>query len=146
MFEVDFLADTWRWWGSMGAALAIWPVARWVWTFDPDTTPYFTDTVRWILGLGLLGMLLAVLVAGAIIPWASEGRVAGFTRDSLLFRQGMAFSWLMWGTGAWITAIGFAAQRRPMILASVLWWWAVFFALRETMGAMLTTEALVRLL
>lgn len=134
---IDFLADTWRWWGSMGAALAIWPVARWLWTFDPQTTPYFTDRARWILGLGLLAALVATLIAGAIIPWASDGRIDGFTRESPLYRHGMALAWLMWGSCAWITAIGFAARREPMLLCSVLWWWAVFVALRETAGAML---------
>ena len=72
-----------------------------------------------------------------LIPWASDGRIDGFTRDSLLYRHGMALAWLFWGSCAWISAVGFAANRAPMIFASVLWWWAVFFALRETSGAML---------
>lgn len=134
---IDNLADTWRWWGAMGAALAIYPVGKWLVTFNPKTTPYFTDTARWILGLGLLASLLAILIAGALIPWASDGRIDGFTRDSLLYRHGMALAWLFWGSCAWISAVGFAANRAPMIFASVLWWWAVFFALRETSGAML---------
>lgn len=85
---IDFLADTWRWWGAMGAALAIWPVGRWLYTFDPQTTPHFSDTVRWILGLGLLAALVATLVAGAIIPLASDGRIEGFTHESPAFRGG----------------------------------------------------------
>jgi hypothetical protein len=134
---IDFLADTWRWWGAMGAALAIWPVGRWLYTFDPQTTPYFSDTVRWILGLGLLAALVATLVAGAIIPLASDGRIEGFTHESPAFRGGMAFSWLMWGCCAWISAVGFAPRRIAMITASVLWWWAVWFALPQTAGALL---------
>ena len=136
-FDLDALANTWRWWGAMGAALAIWPVSKWLWTFDPKTTPYFSDTVRWVLGLGLLFALFGTLVAGAIIPWASDGRLSWFTQESRAFRGGMAFAWLMWGSCAWITAVGFARSRKAMLLSAGLWWWAVYFALRETAGAML---------
>lgn len=135
--DLDSVSHSWRWWAAMGSALAIWPVGKWLATFDPKTTPYFSDTVRWVLGLGLLWALLATLVAGAIIPWASDGRIAGFTQESRAFRGGMAAAWLMWGLCAWITAIGFAKNRRAMMASAVLWWWAVWFALRETAGAML---------
>ena len=121
----------------MGAFLAIWPVAKWLITFDPKTTPYFSDTVRWIMGLGLLMALVATLIAGAIIPWASDGRISGFTQESQLFKQGMATAWLFWGSCAWTIAVGFARKRLPMMFAAVLWWWAVFFAVRHTAGAML---------
>ena len=135
--NVDMLADTWRWWAAMGALLAVWPVGKWLYTFDPHTTPYLSDTVRWFLGLGLLLALLAILIAGAVIPGAGDGRIAGFDRDSLLFRQAMATAWLFWGGCAWITAIGFARRRGPMMLSCVIWWWAVWFALQETVGAQL---------
>ena len=133
---IDFLADTWRWWAAMGAMLAVWPVAKWLYTFNTET-PYFSDTVRWILGLGLLMALVAILIAGAVIPWASDGRIEGFTQDSVLFRFSMATAWFFWGACAWITAIGFARKRWPMIFSCFVWWWAVWFALQETAGAML---------
>ena len=66
MPTIDALADTWRWWAAMGALLAVWPVGKWVWTFDPHNTPYFSDTVRWILGLGLLMASSKLLVWGAV--------------------------------------------------------------------------------
>ncbi|MBS67291.1 MAG: hypothetical protein Tp170SUR191951_90 [Prokaryotic dsDNA virus sp.] len=134
---IAYLADSWRWWGSMGAALAIWPVGRWVMTFDPATTPYFSDTARWFLGLGLLCALMAILIAGAIIPWTVDNRIAGFNQESPLFKHGMAASWLMWGSCAWISAAGFAKRRLPILFAAVLWWWACYFALDQTAGAML---------
>ena len=112
--DLDSVSHSWRWWAAMGSALAIWPVGKWLATFDPKTTPYFSDTVRWV-----------------------DGRIAGFTQESRAFRGGMAAAWLMWGLCAWITAIGFAKNRRAMMASAVLWWWAVWFALRETAGAML---------
>lgn len=134
---IEQLTDTWRWWAAMGALLAMWPVAKWLYTFDPATTPDFSDTLRWILGLGLLMALIAILIAGAVIPWASDGRIAGFGPDSPIFRQAIASAWLFWGLCAWTTAVGFARRRWPMIAASVLWWWAMWFVLRETAGAQL---------
>jgi len=49
----------------------------------------------------------------------------------------MAASWLMWGSCAWISAAGFAKRRLPILFAAVLWWWACYFALDQTAGAML---------
>lgn len=134
---IDMLADTWRWWAAMGALLAVWPVGKWVLTFDPSSTPHSGDTLRWLLGIALLMALFAILLAGAVIPWASDGRIADFDRNSLVYRQTIAIAWLLWGACAWVTAVAFARRRWPMVLSSILWWVAVWFAVHETAGAQL---------
>ena len=153
MPDIDSLSDSWRWWGSMGAFLAVWPVGWWIagvvalmiadWRGPreqyvmPEDDLRFSDAARVILGIGLFMALLGVLIAGAIIPWANDHRLAGFTRESVWFQRGMGAAWLFWGSCAWISAIGFARRRWQMITACVLWWFAVWFALRETAGLML---------
>lgn len=134
---IDTLAHTWRWWGSMGAAIGAALLGRWLVTFRPQEAPHFPNVARWGLGAGLLCALLAIFIAGAIIPLASDGRIEGFTRESMPFRSGMALAWLLWGCCAWLTAIFFSPMRWKMVAASVCWWFAMLIALRETAGAML---------
>lgn len=136
----DHLADTWRWWASMGALLALPPSTRFWWAYVRHNVAEHEDLRTWtriILGAGAIMLLLATLLMGAIIPWANDGRIEGFTRDSLLYRQSVAIGWLLWGGGCWATAIAFARHRLPMVLASILWWWAMLFTVRLTYGAFL---------
>lgn len=131
------LADTWRWWGSMGAGLAIYLIRRWAKGFRDGQTPLFPAGWRKALAYLCICALSAILIAGAIIPLANGSRLALFNSESPLFLGGMAVAWLLWGVFAWGMALAFAESRRAMLAVCVFWWWAMAFALDATKGMML---------
>lgn len=133
MIWVDTLTDTFRWWGATGALLAIIAIGHW-----------------WKNGLGMLDMgerrlaavtmffgMVAILLAGTIIPWASDGRVAGFTQDSPLYLKVMMMAWLFWAASAWAASIALAEKKALMILGSLSWFAVTLIAANETVGASL---------
>ena len=133
---IDHLTDTWRWWASGGAAVGIAPLAIWVWAMTHQhRIPNANKTARAVGGLAMMAFLLAILIAGAIIPLANEGRLEGFNQQSPSFRQSMALVWLMFGAGTWGVAISFSRSPKMMAVVCVAWWWAMAFATIATVGA-----------
>lgn len=136
---VDYLADSWRLWAVMGAALALLPTGRWIARFlhRQDDFDQFKPLARLFLAIALATGLLAIVAAGAIIPLATDGRLADLTRESAIYRGSIASAWLLWGVMGWSAAIAFAAHRWRIAGASVVWWMACYVASGLSMGAML---------
>lgn len=139
MFEIDFLADTWRWWAAMGSLMGIAPVSLWIARFVRTRAAVqpFSVWTRFFLAMALLFGLVANLVAGAIIPLANEGRVSGFDQSHPLFDLSLGLAWFFWGLLSWSIAIAFAKSPWRMAGASIAWWAAVYVAADLTIGAQL---------
>lgn len=160
---IDQLANATRWWASMGAFLALPPATRFwlgyvartlnerqaqaaqrylpraVWKqIEARRTGHCGNGAhpwtRIILGGAAIVLMGATLLMGAIIPWAHDGRVSWFTRDSALYTHALTVGWLLWGLGCWATAVAFSRQYLPMVVSAVVWWWAMLFAASATRG------------
>lgn len=136
---VEPLADTWRWWASMGTFLAFWPsLSRFNKFVNNEPEPdELAVLARALLNLAMLSILLATFIMGAVIPAANDGRFEDFTSESALYKQSVALGWLLWGSGCWAIAIAFAERRMMMSAASVVWWWAMLVTTIKTVGAQL---------
>ena len=143
---IDQLADAWRWWTVPGAIAGIILLSRRMFAFADGFSEEFNPLVEGTIldpirrasttAFALL-MMFAALVGGLIIPLASDGRMVDFVTDSLLFRQMMAFVWLLWGTGCWGIAITLAPRMWSMVAACVVLFWAAFVGVYATVGAMM---------
>lgn len=157
MPDIDRFADSWRWWAAFGGALGLWSLGPWVWLavqaawqriktgergWEQVVTTHKRAPQEWpprevgraIMALAHLLFLLGILIAGFLIPWATDGRLEWLTRDSLFYRSGIATAWLLWGTSGWLTALAFARHYLRLALASVVIWSACFVAVEKTMG------------
>lgn len=130
------LADTWRWWTSLGALLSIPLLWKWLAVqLATDEPIRFSRVAKIALAGALLCAMVGWVMAGVIIPLANDGRVAWFTREHFLYRPIVAASWLLWGGCAWLTATVLSRQDWPkMVAGAVVWWLACFFAAWETAG------------
>lgn len=136
---IEHLADAWRWWASLGAFLAFFPTwarfrAMTKRGVEPADLPALS---RALLNIATLLLLAATFIMGAVIPWANDGRLEDFTRESIIYKHSIALGWLLWGSGCWAAATAFAHHRWKMVGASVLFWFAMFVAVDKTAGAML---------
>lgn len=108
---IDHLADAWRWWGVPGALLGL--TASFPYTKElviaalegrQVNEPVVATAPRALAMFGGLLLMLFVAGAGTIIPLANDGRIAGFTRETLLYRGFMAFFWAAASAGCWAIA------------------------------------------
>lgn len=130
---IDALTDGFRWWGSMGAILAIGLMAHWY--AHGLTVLDFGD--RRIAAITMFLAMFAIVLAGAVIPWASDGRIEGFTQRSLGYRAIMMVAWGCWSLSAWSAAVALTKRKREMLCGGISWIVVCFVAAEETAGGML---------
>jgi len=136
--NVNTWADVVRWCAFGGAALAIWPLARWL----RIALRRYIDEGRRKVVVSLLGLIFAAaamvaflvfaLVAGSIIPFTS--RVTGFNIYDPTFETVMAVAWTAVAIGAWLSALALRRSRRWVAGAGFFGLLAVIFAASATAG------------
>ena len=77
------------------------------------------------------------MLAGAIIPWATDNRSEWFTENGLPYQTLMMFAWLGWGFGAWAVGYTLTSNRKALLVGSCSWLGVCFLAADMTVGAML---------
>jgi hypothetical protein len=144
-YMLDELTNVWRWWSSFGAIIAIVMARSWLLPLVPETIAYwrgqlprtpsrFDPGSRLVLRLAILLTMVAIALAGAILPLATNGRIDGFDQTHWVFRAGMAVTWLLLGTSAWGIVIGFSVRKWLTVTGCVLFWFAVHISLRASIG------------
>lgn len=136
MHSLSQLADAFRWWASGGAMVGCVFIAA---AFAAvNRFPPANGQSGYRLMLSLLTIcafaLAAILMAGAMIPWASDGRLSWFTRDTVLYEVIITLAWLLWGLFAWGLSLWFTRDRRKMALACGAWLTVCIVAAYETVG------------
>lgn len=133
-----FIADAFRWWAAGGAGFggvmviaAIVSVRR--------TSLSVKESNRALLAvLTIAGFALAaILLAGSMIPFFSDGRVAGWDRESMVYEVAITFAWLLWGCFAWGICFWFARNRVKMMVSGLVWLAVCILAAWGTVGAAL---------
>lgn len=132
---IDSLNDAFRWWSAPGAMLAL----AVLWDWWRNGFPKLDQRTREISAVTMFFTMLAILFAGSVIPWATDGRIEGFTQDSLLYRSMMLGAWGCWAVSAWSIPIAFAqgANKLKMVGGSLSWLAVAFIAAEGTVGALL---------
>ena len=87
---------------------------------------------------GAILFMLAILVAGLIIPFSRSGAVDmylilfldtigfGWIGVVAAWRSFLILSWGLWALGCWIIVLSIAPRPKWMVVASVLLWWAAY--------------------
>ena len=129
----DAFTDIFRWWGATGALLAIFAIGNWY----RNGLPMLAMDARRLAAVTMFFTMIAILLAGTIIPWASDGRIEGFTQDSLPYHLVMLTAWVAWASSAWAAAVALAERKMMMIGGSITWFAVAALASQGTIGAQL---------
>lgn len=127
---IDHLADTARWWTVLGAVLGLFYGIFWLREQIAAPQPLVRMS-RIALTAAWLGAMAGWIIAGLIIPFATDGRVTWFTEEAFAFRGLMALAWCLWGACAWGTALVLARDRWTYIAGGCATWWAAMFIATE---------------
>lgn len=140
----DHLADAWRWWTVPGAFLGCWLLAPRIYGLAlaihidlPTHDLIFPAHQRLGAFMGAFIFMLAVIIAGSVIPLATDRRIEGFSEAAPLFRVIFCVVWFLFGCAAWGIAASLAPRWRWITIASVMMWIAAFAATYSMQGAML---------
>lgn len=130
------ITDALRWWAAGGVPGALLFLSALAFAASKTDLHETRRAVRTLATMTIPAMF-ATILAGAIIPWAGDGRIDGFTRENHSYQSVLAFSWMLWGITPWTIACYFSARPRVMMLASCLWFAVCCLAAWGTEGASL---------
>lgn len=133
-----YLADAFRWWAAGGAGFAtVMVTAALVSVRRTALSAKEGNRVASALLTIVLFALFAILLAGSMIPFFSDNRVAGWDRESLFYEVAISFAWLLWGIFSWGVGLWFARNRVKMGFACLAWFSVCVFSAWATVGAAL---------